>query len=141
MAILMSAVVTVRDTRKLLTAQSTEFKEAGLFLRDRASQDDMILASQPSAFFYAHRPGILIEALTKDDVHRLDAEIASRNIQWIVFDERRGFRDNPSFVWMLQPDSSEGLNRGWKAVFVRESPRIVVWQTRPAQQVAVTNSR
>lgn len=136
-AILMSAVVTVRDTRRFLTAQSTEFKEAGLFLRDRASHDDMILASQPSAFFYAHRPGILFEALS-NDVHRLDAEIVSRNIQWIVFDERRGYRDNPSFVWMLQPDSSEGSQRGWKAVFVLESPRIVVWQTRPTQQTAAT---
>jgi hypothetical protein len=125
LAMVMSGFVTVRDARVFLKSQSTEFKEAGLFLQGTAARDDVILASQPSVFFYAQRPGVLIESIQKD----FDSTLASRRIDWVVFDERRGYRDNPNLGWMLDPASQLGADRGWQPVFVRDSPRIVVWRT------------
>jgi hypothetical protein len=135
-AILMSASVALRDGRELLKSQSTEFKEAGLFLRDRAAQGEVILASQPSVFFYAQRPGLLLEAVSQKEVAQLDSTIASRRIDWIVFDERRGYRDNPELGWMLDPKSVLAADRGWQPLFVGESPRIVVWRAPGRDRVS-----
>jgi len=136
-AILMSATVTVRNGRELLRSQSTEFKEAGLFLRDRAANGDLIVASQPSVFFYAQRPGVLLESLPNEWVQPFDATISSQHVDWVVFDERRGHRDNPALDWMLDPNSAAARGRGWQPLFVRESPRIVVWRTSRQLTAAV----
>jgi Dolichyl-phosphate-mannose-protein mannosyltransferase len=127
-AILMSAAVTFRDGRELLKSQSTEFKEAGLFLQQQAAPGDVILASQPSVFFYSHRPGMLLGAVPQEEIDQLDTTVASRHIDWVVFDERRGYQDNPRLGWMLDPKSALAADRGWQPVFVLESPRLVVWR-------------
>jgi hypothetical protein len=128
LAVLMSAAVAVRDGRYLLASQGNEFKDAGLFLREQANDPGVILASQPSVFFYAQKRGLLIETVPHEDIHQLEASIASQDIQWIAFDERRGVRDDPELSWLLDPQSDFAANQGWKAVFVRESPRIVIWR-------------
>jgi hypothetical protein len=129
LAVVMSAAVAVRDGRQLLASQGTEFKEAGLYLQQHANDAGVILASQPSVFFYAQKQGLLIETIPHDDIRQLEASIASQNIRWIAFDERRGERDDPELSWLLDPQSDFATNHGWKAVFVRESPRIVIWST------------
>jgi hypothetical protein len=137
LAIGVSAAVAFRDGRVFLRLQSTEFKEAGLFLRDHAASDDVIVASQPSVFLYAQRRGALLESMPGD----IDAAFASRRIDWIVFDERRGYQDNPGLGWMLDPNSALAANRGWQPVFVRESPRIVVWRTVTSPWARVSKIR
>jgi len=137
-AVFMSGAVTFRNGRDLLRSQSTEFKEAGLFLRDRAADGDLIVASQPSVFFYAERPGVLLESLPNESIQQFDGTLSSQHVDWVVFDERRGHRDNPALDWMLDPSSGTARGRGWQPLFVRESPRIVVWRT-PRQFTAAVD--
>jgi hypothetical protein len=137
LAILMSAGVAVRDNRQFIRAQSTEFKEAGLFLRSEPSGEGVILASQPSVFFYARRPGMLIENVPKDELEKLDLVVALRKVDWIVFDERRGYRDHPNLGWLLDPNSKAAAEQGWQPVFVHNSPRIVAWRTHSPLQAGI----
>jgi 4-amino-4-deoxy-L-arabinose transferase-like glycosyltransferase len=127
-AIVMSLVVTAQEGRQLLRGQSIEFKEAGLFLRERVAEGENILASQPSVFLYAHHQGMLFESFSDIDLDRLDATVASNHVAWIVFDERRGAHENPSLGWLLDPSSPQAAKLGWRAVFESGSPRIVIWR-------------
>lgn len=129
-AILMTAFVTVRDGRQWLRRQSVEFKEAGSFLRERRGDEEIILASQPSVFLYANsREGILFENVPEAELSRLDSMVASRQIAWIVFDERRGLQKNPDLSWLLDPVSPEAARLGWRPMFNNGSPRLIVWRT------------
>ena len=136
-ALLMSATVTLRNGRELLRSQSTEFKEAGLFLRDKAADGDLIVASQPSVFFYAQRPGVLLESLPNENLQRFNETTNAQQFDWVVFDERRAHHDNPALDWMLDPESTVARGRGWQPLFVRESPRIVVWRTPRQYSAAI----
>ncbi len=127
-AVVISLAVSVQEGRQLLRAQSTEFKEAGLFLRERVAEGQNILASQPSVFLYAHHAGMLFESFSDTDLERLDATVASNHVAWIVFDERRGAHDNPSLGWLLDPNAPGAARLGWQAVFESKSPRVVVWR-------------
>jgi len=135
-ALVISAAVSLRDARQLLHSQANEFKEAGLYLRQHGDGTGLILASQPSVFFYAEQPGMLIEAIPHSDVDQFNAFVAAKNIRWIAFDERRGYRDDPQLAWLLDPASDVAANRGWKSVFVCESPRLVIWSTHDVNMAA-----
>jgi hypothetical protein len=135
-ALVISAAVSLRDVRQLLHSQANEFKEAGLYLRQHGDGTGLILASQPSVFFYAEQPGMLIEAIPHSDVDQFNAFVAAKNIRWIAFDERRGYRDDPQLAWLLDPASDVAANRGWKSVFVCESPRLVIWSTHAVNMAA-----
>lgn len=128
LAMLVSLAIAVQDGNQWLRGQSLEFKEAGLFLRDKAADGEIILASQPSVFLYAKRQGMLFETFSKADLNSLDTTVISNHVGWIVFDERRGAPDNPALAWLLDPNSPNAAKLGWRAVFERESPRIVVWR-------------
>ena len=129
LAILMSLTVAVRDGRQMLRNQSTDFKDAGLFLRQTAADNELILASQPSVFLYAQRSGMMFETFSPDDLKRLDETVASNHVNWIVFDERRGAPDNPELGWLLDKNSAEAAKLGWRTVFEsQKSPKILVWR-------------
>src|SRR6266404_205661 len=85
-AVAMSLAATAQEGRQLLSSQSIEFKEAGLFLRERVLESENILASQPSVFLYAHHRGMLFESFSDGDLDRLDATVTSNHVAWIVFD-------------------------------------------------------
>ena len=128
LSILMSLTVAIRDGRQLLRNQSTDFKDAGLFLRQTAADGELILASQPSVFLYAQRSGLMFETFSRDDLKRLDETVASNHVNWIVFDERRGAPENPELNWLLDRNSAEAAKLGWRTVFESEKPKILVWR-------------
>lgn len=130
-AVLISTGAAIGNVGELIASQAPEFKQAGLFLRNKAGSDDLVLASQPHVFFYAERPGVLFESLRQEELDLLGDSIDSRLITWVVFDERRGAQQFPALAWLLDPHSSRTVQLGWRLAFsTHEFPRILVWRVR-----------
>jgi hypothetical protein len=123
-AVLISAGASLANIREIAGTQALEFKQAGLFLQDKAGPNDVILSSQPHVFFFAKRQGILFESLSQEERENLRTTVSKRHINWVVFDERKGALQLPFLNYLLEANSS----LGWKLAFDKDdSPRIVVW--------------
>jgi hypothetical protein len=123
LAVSISAGAAIKNTKEIMNTQALEFKQAGLFLRDKAGSN-VVLASQPHIFFYAKKPGILFESLSPKEINDLKMTVRDRHIKWVVFDERRGALQFPALNYLLEPNSS----LGWQLAYSKnEEPRIVIW--------------
>jgi 4-amino-4-deoxy-L-arabinose transferase-like glycosyltransferase len=124
LAVSISAGAAIKNTKEILNTQAPEFKQAGLFLRNEAGPNDVILASQPHIFFYAERPGILFEGLSFEEINDLKKTVRDRHVSWVVFDERRGSLKFHALNYLLEPNSS----LGWRLAYSNnDAPRIVIW--------------
>ena len=120
----MSAFASIENIKELVNKQAPEFRQAGLFLKEQAGTEDLILASQPHIFFYARRPGILFENLNPGEIGDLGKTISDKNVKWIVFDERNGEIKFKALSNLFNPVSPFD----WRLAFSNNnSPRIFIW--------------
>lgn len=130
-AILIGLGATVDNVGERVRTQAPELKQAGLLLHGEAGTEDVILASQLHVFFYAERPGMLLESLSQEELDRLGKSVNDRRIAWVVFDSRHAARSFPTLSWLLDPNSLQAKQLGWRLAFYLEEPeRLTIWRTR-----------
>lgn len=128
-ACLISLGAAIENVGEMVESQGPEYREAGRFLAAHAQPDDIVLATQPHVFFYADLRGKQWGDLKSQNMDEIDRAVELEDIDWVVFDARRGGWEFPQFKALLDPASEEVLSYGWKPTHSINSPsQLVVWR-------------